>query len=246
MVPSSGACTCTSVHGRRVASVSSRPRRPGDEEDEEEDRDAARMTDSRAGGHEELLLVEVDEARALKEARGPSARKRRNRVRKAADPATCGKYFDVEVVEEPSDEQHDQDEEPEGERGIDQKDAALAPREDRDLDVEAQDVSLEQGAEVGEGVLAQLGDLEEARERVVAVDLPQGVDVEEERRDAGEEHRLVRKLVQQRVRIGRHPQEHREGADDRLDVHARERRPRGGATCSGRGERPSCRSRRPA
>src|SRR5262249_24733680 len=117
------------------------------------------------------------------------------------------------------------DEEHRGQR-VEEKDAALAPRERRDVDVEAQDVPLEKRRDVVERLLPQLGDLEVVRQRVVAVDLSQRVDVEEDGRHAGGEHHLVGELVQQGVRIGGDPQARGDAADDRLDVHAGEDDPK--------------------
>ena len=68
---------------------------------------------------------------------------------------------------------------------------------------------MKKRAEIAERFLAQLGHLQHAGQRIVAIDLHQRIDVEEDGGNAGEEHRLVGKVVQHGVGIRQQPGDRR-------------------------------------
>src|SRR6202022_4161658 len=127
----------------------------------------------------------------------------------------------VEVVEEAAHQTHDGRRVSESQNPVDPEEPASPSGHRRNVHRKAQNLSLDDGADVPKRVFPQVGNFDEARQGVVAVDLDEGIDVEEDGGDAGEEHRLVRELVQERVRGGGHPQERRGRTEEALDVDAR-------------------------
>ena len=84
---------------------------------------------------------------------------------------------------------------------------------------------LEPRADLMPGALTKVRHLKEAGKSVVAIDLDERIQVEEDGGNAGEQHRLVSHRMEEGVRIGRHPEGGRDGADDELDVDSRNRDP---------------------
>ncbi len=113
----------------------------------------------------------------------------------------------------------------EGERRVEQQPRALARRDRGWLHVRAEQPPLRPMPPEAVGALAEVGDLQDVRERVVAVQAQQRVEVEDDGRDARHQHRGEQHRAQ-RPRLDQRPGHRAQRGDEQLHADARQRHAR--------------------